>query len=383
MLRISCLLGHSSLITIHLRPKAASRVSTRLSVSLGAKIFDELSQLNAKLFHADAYCTALARSQASELHSIDMTRYAEYDHTWGKLPVVGIGGDELQLPPVPMESGLFAPLEGTSAEHKTGVKILNTFSHVYRLTTAMRFKDPVLVAILRKMRTSGGSALTPSEWEALQATEISGPDCSRLTGTELWYESAYEWSVVTMAQVSRSQKSAQMHGSILFVIQAEDEYMSALDPRQHHVDFDDGRLRSEINEKVLRHANMNETGRMPGFAMLHVGMKIRLTQTPEPGFIVTDATGVVVGIEFDPRESEVALVASRAAEIPVLVLQYLPVAVYVQLDVPDGVAPLDVPFIDSRPCPLHAGQGTQASCPDCTDYTNVVAITPYTNVTPW
>ena len=364
------------MITIHLRPKAATRVSAKLYVSLGAKIFDELSQLNAKLFHADAYCTAYARSQASEVHSVDMTRYAEHDHTWGRLPVVGIGGDELQLPPVPMESGLFAPIEGTSAEHNTAVKILNTFPHVYRLTTAMRFQDPKLVAILRKMRTTGGNALTASEWAALQATEISGPECSRLTGTELWYEAAYEWSVVTMAQVSRSQQSAQMHESTLFVIQAEDQYMAALDPHQRHVDFSDELLRREINEKVLRHANMNETGRMPSFAMLHVGMKIRLTQTTEPGFIVTDTTGVVVGIEFDHREPEVA-------RIPVLVLQYMPVAVYVQLDVVDGVAPLGVPLIDDQSCPLHAAQGYQASCSACTANTNVVAITPYTNVTPW
>ena len=365
------------MITIHLRPKAANRVSTKLYVSLGAKIFDELSQLNAKLFHADAYCTAFARSQASELHSVDMTRYAELDHTWGRLPVVGIGGDELQLPPVPMESGLFAPLEGTSAEHKAAVKILNTFPHVYRLTTAMRFQDRELVAILRKMRTSGGVALSTAEWAALEATEISGPDCSKLTGTELWYEAAFEWSVVTMAQVSRSQQSAQMYGRTLFVIQAEDQYMAALDPRQRQVDFKDEVSRAEINEKVLRHANMNDTGRMPGFAMLHVGMKIRLTQTTEPGFIVTDTTGVVVGIEFDPREPEVALAAPRTRPKPVLVLKYLPVAVYVQLDVVDGVAPLEVPLIDDQPCHLHAQQGCQASCPACTANTNVVAITPY------
>ena len=159
--------------------------------------------------------------------------------------------------------------------------------------------------------------------------------------------------------------------------------MAALDPHQRQVDFKDELLLAEINEKVLRHANMNDTGRMPGFAMLHVGMKIRLTQTTEPGFIVTDTTGVVVGIEFDHREPEDALAASRTAGRPVLLLQYLPVAVYVQLDVVDGVAPLEVPLIDDQPCPLHAQQGYQASCPACTANTNVVAITPYTNVTPW
>ena len=82
-----------------------------------------------------------------------------------------MGGDELQLPPVPMQASLLAPLEGCGDEHKAGVAIFSGFKHVYRLTTAMRFDDPVLIAILAKMRMSGGAKLTGAEWTSSEATE--------------------------------------------------------------------------------------------------------------------------------------------------------------------------------------------------------------------
>ena len=63
-----------------------------------------------------------------------------------------VAGDELQLPPIPQESRLLAPLEDCSDEHKAGVAIFANLTHVHRLTTAMRFDDAVLVAVLAKMR---------------------------------------------------------------------------------------------------------------------------------------------------------------------------------------------------------------------------------------
>ena len=85
----------------------------------------------------------------------------------------------------------------------------------------------------------------------------------------------------------------------MFVIQAEDEYTSALDKKSTAVNLNDTTVRRKISTTVLNHPNMNETGRMPGFALLHIDMEVRLTQTSESGIAVTDAIGKVVGIEFD------------------------------------------------------------------------------------
>ena len=86
--------------------------------------------------------------------------------------MVLLGGDELQLPPVPMEASLLAPVEGTSDEHKAWVCIFGGFRQVYRLSTAMRFDDEELISILAKMHTPGGARLTNAEWKSLQCTEV-------------------------------------------------------------------------------------------------------------------------------------------------------------------------------------------------------------------
>ena len=119
----------SSLLTPHLRQKPRQQAAMRRFAQLGAKLFDEFSQALAKLWHADAYCTAVARAahqsdnkQATELQ-VDTSKYAEKAHSWGGMPIVIVCGDELQFPPVPMQGGLLAPIEGTSSEQKTSVKI--------------------------------------------------------------------------------------------------------------------------------------------------------------------------------------------------------------------------------------------------------------------
>ena len=128
-------------MTANLRAKPNQKAAMQAYSRLGAKLFDELSQLNSKLIHADAYLTAFARSGTHD--KIGMPNYAKYDQTWGIMPVVGLGGDELQLPPVRLNSGLFPPIEGISHEQKRAVKIMNASAYVYRLKTAMRFNDKI------------------------------------------------------------------------------------------------------------------------------------------------------------------------------------------------------------------------------------------------
>ena len=163
--------GGASLRTVNSRLCGKrGRVLGTIYGRTGAKIIDELSQLSAKLFHADAFITAMARAP---IFRVRPELYAAREHTWGDLPIFIRGGDELQLPPVPMEASLLAPLEGTSVVHKAGAGIFASLKHVYRLTTAMRFTNSVLISILEKMRTPGGMKLTNAEWSRLQATEKS------------------------------------------------------------------------------------------------------------------------------------------------------------------------------------------------------------------
>ena len=80
-----------------------------------------------------------------------------------------------------------------------------------------RLTGPTLVAVLTKMRKTGGCKLTAKEWAAMQATNISELSAAeqqrRLQGTDLWYQSGFTWAIVAMAQVIRSRLSAKRAGS--------------------------------------------------------------------------------------------------------------------------------------------------------------------------
>ena len=111
------------------------------------------------------------------------------------MPVVVECGDELQLPPVPSTAGLFADLVNASTMHRAGVDIFRQKDYVYRLATMKRLTDPILVAVLTKMRKTGGCKLSKEEWAAMQATDISKLPAAeqqrRLQSTDLWYQSAF------------------------------------------------------------------------------------------------------------------------------------------------------------------------------------------------
>ena len=100
-------------------------------------------------------------------------------------------GDELQLPPVPASTCLFADRRQAATEHLAGVGIFKQEDYVYRLSTMKRFTDATQITILTKMRRSGGCKLTKQEWKAVRDTDITAASATeqrrRLEGTELWY----------------------------------------------------------------------------------------------------------------------------------------------------------------------------------------------------
>ena len=57
-----------------------------------------------------------------------------------------------------------------------------------------------------------------------------------------------------------------------------------------------------LAEVISSVPNMNNTGRLPSIALIHLGMIIRLTNTVETPEAVTDSTGEIVGIDLDPDE---------------------------------------------------------------------------------
>ena len=185
-----------------------------------------------------------------------------------------------------------------------------------------------------------------------------------------------------MAIPIRSQLSASTRKRTLFVVQARDEYVSYLDTESATLDFSQQELRRGVARAVLSHSCMNETGRMPAFAMFHVDMNVRLTLTSEKQVAVTDATGVIKGIEFDDREPRRHTEATTRGDLSMVTLLYIPKSLYVELDAVEG-ATEPPQWIKPRPCPVHALEGPINSCLRCQQVKNCVVVPAITNPMPW
>ena len=124
-------------------------------------------------------------------------------------------GDHLERPPVPKSASLLANIEGTSGEHKAGAAMFASIEPVLELETMMRFRDPVLKEILRKMRTPGGARLSSNEWIALMATNLEASTIDEaakqqlLTKTSGWYHSCNLWCIVNLAAYTCAKPTAK------------------------------------------------------------------------------------------------------------------------------------------------------------------------------
>ena len=91
--------------------------------------------------------------------------------------------------------------------------MFNNMQYLFEMKTMKRFHDPILISILQKMRTINGTKLSDLEWQALRNTELKPSDIEEnpeafLKDTAGWYESAYLWSIVSMACYTRAKASA-------------------------------------------------------------------------------------------------------------------------------------------------------------------------------
>ena len=94
-----------------------------------------------------------------------------------------------------------------------------------------------------------------------------------------------------MASAIRSKLSARTAKAALFIVQAEDEIVSPWSELRHE------QVRKSVGEQLSKHPDMNTTGRLPGFAMFLIGMRVRLAQSVAPLGVVVDATGEVFGVD--------------------------------------------------------------------------------------
>ena len=145
----------------------------------------------------------------------------------GKIPC----GDFYQLPPVPASASLLAPHSGQSYEHQQGRKLLADFECVVDFVQMQRFTDPLQLEVLYAVRTPGGKKISEESWQAIVKTEVVSPSDAgqpaasssqaaqppqwdhRLRAARGWYESAYEWCIVSYVMHRRPSLTRTMLAS--------------------------------------------------------------------------------------------------------------------------------------------------------------------------
>ena len=130
------------------------------------------------------------------------------------------------------------------------------------------------------------------------------------------------------------------------------------------VDRPAARLAKADYDETRAEPNIGATAKMPGLLPLFVGMEVLLTETILPPKYVRGVPGKVVGIEphalEPPVEGRMSVVSDG-----VVVLHYMPKAVYVKIDDNDEV------FL--KAAPKTSGSASQPAGPDLR---GVLAITP-------
>ena len=329
------LLMTDSLQTARLRLNARTQKKLdRLAGQTGIAVIDELGCVHGSLLHADALRTTYGRSLR---YNLDTTKYMQPQQTWGCLPAKILCGDFYQLPPVPASASLLAPGHGQSYEHQQGRKLLADMEYVIDFVEMKRFDDPLLKQVLEAMRVPGGRKISDECWQAIKDTEIkscpgsgsgaSQPACGsgasqpaawdpRLRAARKWYESAYEWRIVSYAMHTQARLNAHDDGKLLFYIPA--------------VDKAPVRCSREEYDQMRAEPNISKTAKLLGLLPVYVGMEMILAESVLPPKYVRGSACVVVGLELHPNEPPITGRASIANQGCVL-LHYLPKAVYVKM----------------------------------------------------
>ena len=292
----------------------------------GGLILDEFSQLQSVLFHAAALRTSAARM---DRHQLNMSDYARPSQLFGKVSFLLLCGDHLQLPPVPKSASLLSTPEGGSNEHKAAISMFTNIPQVFLLDTAMRFTDPVLISILRKMRTKGGAKLTNEEWVALCNTKLDMDHpalevTTLLENTHNWYHTCYLWNIVNLIAFVRVRTSAKLAKKTVFFCQA--------------IDDPDKPLNADQFKDLLGVANLSTTQKLPGINMFSAGQRVRLMCAVLPPFAAPDSAGEIIDITFAEQLPD---------HLPAECLISMPKAIYVKID------DLSMEFLPPKPCHQH------------------------------
>ena len=163
-----------------------------------------------------------------------------------------------------------------------------------------------------------------------------------------------------MACYARATISGREHKQVLLYAQA--------------VDFSDqiARHGKELYARMLAVPNLGHTSRLPGWALLHTNMRVRLTTQILPPWAVQDATGTIMEMDLSANDRR-RLASNGASHVAAeMCLSELPLGVYIKLD------KCTHEFLPPIMCQKHARSGFCKECAACRDFEGWTLVEPVT-----
>ena len=125
-----------------------------------------------------------------------------------------------------------------------------------------------------------------------------------------------------MASYSRSIISARQQEQVLLYCQAVDYSPQVLNRSRD----------LEVYDRMLAVPSVANTGRLPGWVLIHTGMRVRFTTQVLPPWAVQDTTGTVMEIDLSSRDRRRLHSNDGERTAAEICLDELPLGVYVKLD---------------------------------------------------
>jgi len=339
-------------------------------------VLEEVSMISPALYNMLLYRSYHGRKDRFEISQERL--YDRAGAAFGRMPLVIHLGDFLQLRPTAGLS-LLEDMHALSrdsdvdipAEYQAAARLFLGTKLCYELTGTNRFRADAggrelkeLIEFMRDPKPEHSEEYRRAKhlWDSIRIE--SGPGNLDPRFHERRFQEGHMlamfWETVAPWTVLRAKHDARALSTPLFLLQAADHAVPALS--------------ADMAAKLTNHYNPLQTGGMHGMLVVHVGMRVRLTDAlcKEKG-LVKDSEGVLVRIEVDPRDEDAVATAFQhhAADSPQTVyLCHVPLGLWIQLDKYE-----EAPFNDYLAAETHMARGSATSLLFLTPTTTLIPFT--------
>ena len=313
---------------------------TALQEKLGARralVIEEVSMISPAMYNMLLFRFYHARLKQWQIPQ--ERYYVKKPCAFGRIPLVLHLGDFLQLRPTAAMSLLtdLTALPPTRedkdvpAEYQDAAKLFLSTDLCYELTTTNRFREDEggrqlqeVVTFMRDPQSQNSAAYKKVSklWQKMCINDADGEVDARLREPRFQqgHMLAMFWETCGPWMSMRAQHDATALHTPLFCLQAADQASPPLEAP-------DAALLANLY-------NPHDTGGIMGMLLLHLGMRVRLTESIcKAKGLVKDAEGVVMRIVLHPKDEDRAANAFNSASPGTTVyLTHVPIGIWLKMD---------------------------------------------------